>query len=676
MLTVCCVRQGERYGPEYVRRLYAAVRRNITAGTEGRFVCFTDQPDELPDAIEMRALPEGVVGWWNKLYLFKAGLFDDGDRILYFDLDTVIVGDLDAIAAYDGEFAILRDFYSPLCVQSSVMAWRAGFGTDIWAKWEAAGYPDIMGGDQAWIDQCYPICTTWQSILPGLFVSFKEHCRPLPPESASVVVFHGDPKPHDCGVPWVEAMWSEGDAGHFTLPMVANVGLAQIRAQSKSSAARDVPHLRSEPANQLEVLLIGGGPSLGDPISIVEIRRHRAARARVWALNGTYDWLVEHAIVPDALVILDAREDNRRFVEGVGPPTLIYLASQCHPALYDAIPAFRTVRYDIETLGDCGTTVGMHAIAVAHVEGYRRIHLYGFDSSYRGNDGHAYRQDLNRGEHTVDAHIGDKVFRAAPWMARQAQDFEGIAAAIAEAGGELVVHGDGLLPEVARVLAEASASDTRIVNGYMWPRGDSDCAAVVFNGVEDLAHAYAHMTEFGVAVQAGGNCGVWPKAMARKFKTVYTFEADPLNFRCLAHNVPEANCFKFNAALGYERRGVEMGRAEHNAGAHHIDGIGAIPTLRIDDLNLVACDLIYLDIEGYEIEALKGAAETIERCRPVIAIEDKGLSLRYGHPQGFAEELLATQHGYRVAERVRRDVIFIPPPRKEKESAPWRLILN
>src|SRR5258708_1489442 len=175
MLTVCCVRQGERYGPEYVRRLYAAVRRNITAGTEGRFVCFTDQPDELPDAIEMRALPEGVVGWYNKLYLFKVGLFDEGDRILYFDLDTVIVGDLDAIAAYDGEFAILRDFYSPLCVQSSVMAWRAGFGTDILAEWEAAVYPDIMGGDQAWIYSGYPIFTTCQSILPRPLLSLTWH---------------------------------------------------------------------------------------------------------------------------------------------------------------------------------------------------------------------------------------------------------------------------------------------------------------------------------------------------------------------------------------------------------------------------------------------------------------------------------------------------------------------
>ena len=64
-------------------------------------------------------------GWWNKLYLFKDGLFPKGDRILYFDLDTVITGRLDEIASYDGNFAILRDWLEPEIVNSSVMAWQA-----------------------------------------------------------------------------------------------------------------------------------------------------------------------------------------------------------------------------------------------------------------------------------------------------------------------------------------------------------------------------------------------------------------------------------------------------------------------------------------------------------------------------------------------------------------------
>jgi hypothetical protein len=41
----------------------------------------------------------------------------------------------------------------------------------------------------------------------------------------------------------------------------------------------------------------------------------------------------------------------------------------------------------------------------------------------------------------------------------------------------------------------------------------------------------------------------------------------------------------------------------------------------IDDLNLERCDLIHLDIEGFELHALKGAVNTIQTCRPIIALE-------------------------------------------------------
>src|SRR5579863_8469105 len=100
MLHVVCVRQGTKYGPEYVTRLRAMVARHLTLGTEGKFVCFTDQGDDLGPGIETRPLPDDLKGWWCKLWLFSPGLFPENDRIVYFDLDTVIIGDLDAICAY------------------------------------------------------------------------------------------------------------------------------------------------------------------------------------------------------------------------------------------------------------------------------------------------------------------------------------------------------------------------------------------------------------------------------------------------------------------------------------------------------------------------------------------------------------------------------------------------
>ena len=99
-------------------------------------------------------------------------------------------------------------------------------------------------------------------------------------------------------------------------------------------------------------------------------------------------------------------------------------------------------------MGDCGTTVGTYALTVAFIEGFREIHLFGYDSSYRGEAGHAYEQTQDD-EVIVDAHSGDRKFKAASWIVRQAQDFQGVATALVAAGCTIVVHGDGLLPYMA-----------------------------------------------------------------------------------------------------------------------------------------------------------------------------------------------------------------------------------
>jgi hypothetical protein len=121
----------------------------------------------------------------------------------------------------------------------------------------------------------------------------------------------------------------------------------------------------------------------------------------------------------------------------------------------------KIVRVDLDVMGDCGTTVGTHAIAIAFTEGFREIHLYGYDSSYRGEAGHVYEQVMNGDERIVDAHVGDRAFRAAPWMVRQAQDFEGLAAALVAAGASITVHGDGLLPYLAQQMAALPAAQVR-----------------------------------------------------------------------------------------------------------------------------------------------------------------------------------------------------------------------
>ncbi len=475
MLNIVCVKWGDLYGADYVNKLYAMVARNLTAGTEGKFVCFTDDDTDIRQEIHCLPLPNGVRGWWGQLYPFAPGQFEHRDRVLYFDLDTVIIGDLDDIAAYDGEFVILRDFLREDGWQASVMAWKAGFGAEIWQRWNREGRPEIPHtpttfGPQSWIEKVVPKADLWQDLYPGKFVSFKRDCIPYPPEGSSVCVFHGEPKPHNCGRSWVEAMWTESDTGHFQLAMIPNIPLEQLRKQAKNSAEWGLPRLKSQPPNRGtaspfigKVAIIGGGPSINDPVIQAEFSLLRAHGFAIWALNGSYDWLLDRGLVADAHVLLDARAENTKFLRRSRRETTYYLASICSGFVYQDLMEHnrKIVRYDLDVMGDCGTTVGTHAIAVAFTEGFREIHLYGYDSSYRGDAGHAYEQALNGEERIVDAHVADRVFKAAPWMVRQAQDFEGIAEAIIDAGGVIVVHGDGLLPFLAQQMRGIPAAKVR-----------------------------------------------------------------------------------------------------------------------------------------------------------------------------------------------------------------------
>ena len=210
MLSVVCLKAGTLYGPEYVNKLAAMVARNLKQPYH--FICFTDDKRGLAADILTWPIPVNLDGWWGKLALFSPGLFSG--RVLFFDLDTVILGSIDNIAHYDGPFAMLRDFNFAAQYASGVMAWQPSSITEsIWHSWNATGRPRPEGGDQRIIEGTFRadnfVPDLWQDLFPGALVSYKLDCFYVPPKpAAKVVCFHGIPKPHECKRKFVMQAWA------------------------------------------------------------------------------------------------------------------------------------------------------------------------------------------------------------------------------------------------------------------------------------------------------------------------------------------------------------------------------------------------------------------------------------------------------------------------------------
>src|SRR5262245_61940013 len=90
MLTIACVlKSGGIYDATWVARLRDGVARHLPL--THRFVCLSDV--EVP--CERIPLEHDWPGWWAKVELFKLKA-----PVLFFDLDTAIVGDLENIGVH------------------------------------------------------------------------------------------------------------------------------------------------------------------------------------------------------------------------------------------------------------------------------------------------------------------------------------------------------------------------------------------------------------------------------------------------------------------------------------------------------------------------------------------------------------------------------------------------
>lgn len=148
--------------------------------------------------------------------------------------------------------------------------------------------------------------------------------------------------------------------------------------------------------------------------------------------------------------------------------------------------------------------------------------------------------------------------------------------------------------------------------------------------------------------------------------TTYAFEPNPTNFSLLrsnlAANALQDRCLVHNVALGARRSQGTIERVSNaNSGMSRVRAApgGSVEILSLDSAfaRLARLDVLKVDVEGGEIDVLRGAADTFRRLRPVAYLEVT--------PENFgqASELLSS-YGYLCWKRFNATATFLFLPKE------------
>jgi FkbM family methyltransferase len=135
----------------------------------------------------------------------------------------------------------------------------------------------------------------------------------------------------------------------------------------------------------------------------------------------------------------------------------------------------------------------------------------------------------------------------------------------------------------------------------------------------------------GTVLDIGANIGTHTLAYSHVAKQVVAFEPVVGLFRLLCTNLAlncMENVFPVDCAIGAENAITHVispdYQHENNLGACTIgdEHWRTVGMRTIDSFSFPDVSLIKIDVEGYEREVLRGAVETIKRCKPVLYVED------------------------------------------------------
>lgn len=155
-------------------------------------------------------------------------------------------------------------------------------------------------------------------------------------------------------------------------------------------------------------------------------------------------------------------------------------------------------------------------------------------------------------------------------------------------------------------------------------------------------------------IDVGAWCGTWAKAIEPFAKKVIAFEPDKTHFECLQRNCT-INCTPRMEAVGSQLQEVSL-TEDNFTQAKRVNEKGNIRMITLDHMAYEDVDMIKIDVEGYELEVLKGATKTLESVK-YLMIELNNNTKKYGSSNVMVEKFIGDL-GFKVLMEHWPDKVF------------------
>ena len=172
----------------------------------------------------------------------------------------------------------------------------------------------------------------------------------------------------------------------------------------KASVGINAPVFHKQKHRDGAFIFVAGGPTLIAHLNEIRARSERGEF--ICTSNNTYDFLIENGIVPNACCVIDPKEIVKTYIKKPNKRTTFYIGIVCNPAvgtqLVDAgmdvmkvctaygMDDEADVKMQMQAYPDVkglsylvgGTMMGLRAMPMALLLGFKKIEYYGFDSCF------------------------------------------------------------------------------------------------------------------------------------------------------------------------------------------------------------------------------------------------------------------------------------------------------